>query len=51
MKKLLSLKRKLTYYGSGKMVADHNGQPKGIVWLTICTGFGNFRIFPIGYVK
>lgn len=45
------LRRLLTYYGSGRMVADVNGKPKGIVWFTICTGLGNFRLFPVGYVK
>jgi hypothetical protein len=44
-------RRLLTYYGSARMVADVNGRPKGIVWFTICTGFGNYRLFPVGYVK
>ena len=45
------LRRKLTFYGSGRMVADKNGQPHGLVWFTFCTGMGNFRLFPVGYVK
>ena len=45
------LKRLLKYYGSSRMVADINGKPKGIVRFTICTGLGNFRLFPVGYVK
>jgi len=45
------LKRLLTYYGSSRMVADVNGKPKGIVWFTVCTGLGNFRLIPGGYIK
>jgi hypothetical protein len=49
-KSINKLKRLFIYYGSGRMVADVNGKPKGIVWFTICTGLGNFRLFPVGYV-
>lgn len=45
------IKTRLAYYGSGRMVNDSNGRPKGIVWFTICTGLGNFRLFPVGYVR
>lgn len=52
MKKLkYFLKTRFAYYGSGRMVNDYNGEPRGIVWFTICTGLGNFKLFPVGYVK
>jgi hypothetical protein len=44
-------RNKFTIFGSARMVADVNGKPKGIVWYTICTGLGNFRLFPVGYIK
>jgi hypothetical protein len=42
---------KFKYFGHGYMTPDVNGRPKGITWFVICTGIGNFRLFPIGYVR
>ena len=50
-RRYLIIRNKFKYFGSGRMVADRNGQPHGLVWFTICTGLGNFRLFPVGYVK
>lgn len=49
--KLMSLIRDFSFFGFSYMIADFQGRPKGIVWLVACTGFGNFRILPIGYRK
>ena len=50
-RKYMILRRKLVFYGSARMVADNNGRPRGSVWFTICTGLGNFKLFPVGYVN
>jgi hypothetical protein len=27
------------------------GKPKGFIWITACFTKGNFRLFPVGYIK
>ena len=44
-------RNKFRYFGYGFMTPDYNGRPKDITWLVVCTGLGNFRILPVGYVK
>lgn len=51
MKKLRHFIWKLRFFSWAEMVDDKNGRPSGIVWLTACTGYGNFRLIPIGYIK
>lgn len=47
----ITYRNKFRYFGHGYMTPDVNGKPKGVTWFVICTGLGNFRLFPVGFVK
>lgn len=39
------------YFGHGFSINDVDGKPQGIVWLTVCTSRGNYRVIPMGYMR
>lgn len=44
-------KTKNSFLYWSKTVNSFEGKPHGIIWLTACFMFSNYRIFPVGYKK